>query len=388
MTMRTSYGKGQSKSHRGAASLFIVAGIAVVAAAAVIVSSSGKINLAGASGTGPGNNTKSKALPALSITNVTPTPGASNVAPDTEITITFSAPLRTDSPMPSLSPSVPGQWSQVSPNTLTLQPSASFLPSSSETVNIPGGPSGIKSTTGETLPSSSSVVFNIAPGSLLRAQQILAQLGYLPLAFNPSSSTPVAPQNEAIVQPGNFSWKWSSMQQYLQSMWAPGQTNLVTKGAVMAFEDQHNLTTDGIVGPQVWKALLTAVTTGQTDPKPYDYVYVTKQLPETMNLYSNGQVIITTPINTGIPQSPTPNGTFAVYLRYPFQIMRGTNPNGTHYADPVHWISYFYQSDALHGFYRASYGWPQSLGCVEQPIPTAQKVYPYTPIGTLVTIAP
>ncbi len=386
--MRTSYGKKRSRGHKGASSLFIIAGIAVVAAAAVIIGSSGKINLAGASNKGSGNPAKSTRLPALSITNLSPTPGASNVAPNAGITITFSEPLQTNSPMPSLSPAVSGQWSQTSPNVLTFQPSASFLPSSSETVNIPGGPNGITSTNKETLPASSSVVFNIAPGSLLRAQQILAQLGYLPLAFNPTNPAPVAPQNEAIVQPGSFSWKWPSMQQYLQSMWTPGQTNLVTKGAVMAFEDQHNLTTDGIVGPQVWQALLTAVVKGQADPKPYDYVYVSKQLPETMDLYSNGQVIITTPINTGIPQSPTPNGTFAVYLRYPFQIMRGTNPNGTHYADPVHWISYFYQSDALHGFYRASYGWPQSLGCVEQPIPTAQKVYPYTPIGTLVTIAP
>jgi hypothetical protein len=35
---------------------------------------------------------------------------------------------------------------------------------------------------------------------------------------------------------------------------------------------------------------------------------------------------------------------------------------------------------------RASFGTPQSLGCVELPLASAAKVWPYTPIGTLVTV--
>ena len=35
---------------------------------------------------------------------------------------------------------------------------------------------------------------------------------------------------------------------------------------------------------------------------------------------------------------------------------------------------------------RASFGTPQSLGCVELPLAAAAKVWPYTPIGTLVTV--
>ena len=42
--------------------------------------------------------------------------------------------------------------------------------------------------------------------------------------------------------------------------------------------------------------------------------------------------------------------------------------------------------EALHAFNRASFGTPQSLGCVELPLDQAAKVWPYTPIGTLVTI--
>ena len=69
--------------------------------------------------------------------------------------------------------------------------------------------------------------------------------------------------------------------------------------------------------------------------------------------------------------------------------MSGTNPDGSHYHDTgIPWVSYFNGGDALHGYIRASYGWPQSLGCVEMPFANAGAVWPYTPIGTLVTILP
>ena len=67
--------------------------------------------------------------------------------------------------------------------------------------------------------------------------------------------------------------------------------------------------------------------------------------------------------------------------------MSGTNPDGSSYHDPgIKWISYFNGGEALHAFPRASFGTPQSLGCVELPEASAKKVWPYTPIGTLVTI--
>jgi lipoprotein-anchoring transpeptidase ErfK/SrfK len=67
--------------------------------------------------------------------------------------------------------------------------------------------------------------------------------------------------------------------------------------------------------------------------------------------------------------------------------MSGRNPNGSRYVDPgIRYISYFHGGDAIHAFNRASFGTPQSLGCVELPLASAEKVWPYTPIGTLVTI--
>ena len=67
--------------------------------------------------------------------------------------------------------------------------------------------------------------------------------------------------------------------------------------------------------------------------------------------------------------------------------MSGTNPDGSHYHDPgMRWISYFNGGDALHSFTARSFGTPQSLGCVELPLAAAAEVWPYTPVGTMVTI--
>ena len=97
--------------------------------------------------------------------------------------------------------------------------------------------------------------------------------------------------------------------------------------------------------------------------------------------------VYSTPVNTGVAGATTANGTFPVYARYTVTTMSGTNPDGSHYVDPgIQWVSYFNGGDALHGFVRGSYGFPQSDGCVEMPVANAAMVFPLTPIGTLVTV--
>jgi hypothetical protein len=51
-------------------------------------------------------------------------------------------------------------------------------------------------------------------------------------------------------------------------------------------------------------------------------------------------------------------------------------------------VAYFNGGDAVHQFPRASYGFPQSNGCVELPSTTAQQAWADDPIGTLVTVLP
>ncbi len=56
--------------------------------------------------------------------------------------------------------------------------------------------------------------------------------------------------------------------------------------------------------------------------------------------------------------------------------MKGTEPNGQKYDDPaIPWIAYFNGGDAIHGYPRPGYGYPQSNGCVELPIGHAESMF-------------
>ena len=322
----------------------------------------------------------------LQVVSTSPTAGAT-VAPDAAVSVTFSTPVDPSGPLPTLSPAIAGSWMAATPTTLAFHPDGPLPPASALTLSVPGGTQGVHGVDGSHLAVSTTVGFNVQPGTTVRLQQLLAQLGYLPVTFTPAGSPPPAVQM-ADTQAGSFSWRWPNLPAQLTALWQPGVYNEMTKAAVMAFEEANQLAVDGIAGPEVWQMLLHDATVGAHDPNPYSYVLVSKVSPETLNLWVNGasrfQNVL---VNTGVPGADTPDGTYAVFEHVPWSKMQGTDPNGTKYDDPhVPWISYFYGGDALHGYVRAQYGFPQSNGCVEMPVSTAQQVWPYTPIGTLVTV--
>jgi lipoprotein-anchoring transpeptidase ErfK/SrfK len=167
-----------------------------------------------------------------------------------------------------------------------------------------------------------------------------------------------------------------------------GTNNVVLEGALMRFQYDHGLTTTGAIDTATWDALIAAANHHDVNRLNYNYVVVSKNLPQTMRLYVDGKLRYSSPVNTGISVAPTQSGTYPVYVRYTTTTMSGNLPNGQPYSDPgIPWVSYFHGGDALHGFIRASYGWPQSLGCVEMPFANAKIVWPRTPIGTLVTVS-
>ena len=225
----------------------------------------------------------------------------------------------------------------------------------------------------------------LVASSTLWEEQLLAELDYLPVTFTPTSppSDPTQPTG------GTFTWKYPALPATLQSQWQVGVADVILRGALMNFQSVHNLPTTGIADSATWSDLITAVQNHTDDPTTYDYVSVSEGTPEGLTLYVGNKVKFTTPVNTGIPAAPTATGTYAVYERFLSTTMSGTNPDGSHYSDPdIQWVSYFNGGDALHEFPRYSYGFPQSLGCVEMPFASAETVFPYTPIGTLVTINP
>jgi len=374
--------KTRISAHPWLSASILVVVLALIATTAALVASRVGPSKAAASSP-PASDRQS-----LSFVSSNPAPGATGVAPDASLALQFSSALASGGAEPALNPPVEGDWVQTAPGTLAFEAAQSLPPGTTEQLTVPGGASGIAGTNGAHLPQSVTVSFTVAPMSILRVQQLLAELDFLPVSFTPSDPTPIAPTEMAVPQVGTFSWRWSSLPGNFMSLWSPAEPNVVTTGAVMAFESQHQMATDGVPGPHVWGTLLLAAAAAQTDAYGhYDFVEVSTSIPEHVDVWRDGSIVYTSIANSGIEAAPTELGTWPVYARYTSTTMTGTNPDGSHYSDPdIPWVSYFHGGDALHGFIRSSYGTPQSLGCIEMPPANAGVVFPYTPLGTLVTV--
>jgi peptidoglycan hydrolase-like protein with peptidoglycan-binding domain len=336
----------------------------------------------------------------LQVVSVTPANGSGYANGALPIKIVFSAPLAANSPMPTLSPHIAGSW-RATGNAAVFTPAAGYLSRTKVTISIPGGAAGVAAagaTQQSTTPGygylASSVKETFTTGwfSTLRLQQLLAQLGYLPLTWTPASGGSVSPgdasgQLAAAYQApqGTFSWQ-SGYPSVLHGFWKQGAGNMIDVGAIRAFENDQGLTMDGYAGSTVWQHLLSAIAKGQSNKHGYTYALASKASPETLTIWHNGRQVLRSLANTGISVAPTAAGTYPVYLRYYYQVMKGTNPDGSKYSDPVYWVAYFNGGDAVHYFPRYSFGYPQSLGCVELPWDAAKKAWPYLTYGSLVTV--
>ena len=333
----------------------------------------------------------------LQVLSVTPAAGTKGVNGAATIKVQFSAPLAANTPMPTLSPHIAGSW-QVEGDTAVFTPAVGFLENTKVTLTIPGGANGVISVDGASagsgglLAAGTTESFTTGSFGTLALQQVLTRLGYLPLTWTPKSRTFVSPSNAnavlaAAYQPpaGTFGWA-DSYPSTLTSQWKAGSANILDVGAVRAFESVTGLTMDGLAGRTVWSDLLSALAKGKDNPNGYTYALASQNSPETLTIWHNGHVVLKSLVNTGIPASPTVDGTFPVYLKFYFSYMKGTNPDGTKYDDPVYYANYFNGGDAVHQFDRYSYGWYQSLGCVELPWDAAKTAYGYLSYGSLVTV--
>ena len=369
----------------------LVLGAAVIVAAALYLATGSSPSThpgsatgsQGSSRAGPSRTTASEFF--LKATN--PAPGAQNVPPNTTISVTFSAPVSLRKATPHLSPAIGGKWVQTNASTLSYDLETPLIPSTREVLTIPGGSAGVHATDGAIMAASHTVTFDVAAGDTLRLQQMLAGLDFLPVGFT-ASGPPPSRADLAQDQAGTFSWRWPGLPSELTSQWTQGTENMITKAAVEAFETQNGLGVDGIAGPAVWTSLINDTINDKTSATPYVYVLVNKTVPQNLTLWNNGAAqLVGIPVNTGAPGADTVDGSYAVFEHVRFSEMKGTNPDGSTYDDPnVPYASYFNGGDALHGFVRASYGSPQSNGCVEMSYANAAQVWPLTPIGTLVTV--
>jgi hypothetical protein len=366
------------------------AAVVIVIAVIVVAMGGSSHHTAAAANSGTLASHKKKAA-AVSVASVSPGNGSKGVNGASPIIVTYSGDVTKGTPLPTFSPSIAGSW-QVSGDKATFVPQVGFTEETHVKVNIPAQAGGVTTT------AAMSFSFTTGRYSTLRLDQILSQLGYIPLSWTPASPSGDIPATDANAQlaaaydppSGAFSFN-SGYPNALTSMWSAGSDNEILIGAVRTFEYDQNLTMDGDAGRQVWSHLLNAVAKDQRNQHGYTYVWVTQAGTEHLDLYHNGHLAITSVVNTGIPAANTQDGTFPVYLRYTVTQMQGNNPDGTPYDDTVYWVSYFNGGDAVHAFPRGSYGYYQSLGCVELPYNgggpgVAENVWNLITYGTLVTV--
>jgi hypothetical protein len=329
------------------------------------------------------------------VISMTPKPGDQRADGADPVQVTFSAPVAAGSPPPTMSPSVPGSWQSLG-DTLMFTPTVPFSPSTTVTLTVP---TTLRSTRGSLLSKPLTARFTTEPFSNLALADLLGQLGYLPGSWRqPNLGTQVSSKIQSTESglggalqlaydppPGNMSWD-QGYPKSLAGLWSPSGYNVILRGAVMAFQSEHNMTINGVVNSALWTALFKARSMNQNNVNGYTYAVTSKGSPETLTIWHNGAVVLRSLTNTGIPSRPTVDGSFPVYERFFNTIMSGTNPDGSHYSDPVQYVSYFNGGDAVHYFPRGGYGYEQSLGCVELPFTQAQQAFPYLTYGSIVTV--
>ncbi|HEX3392511.1 MAG TPA: L,D-transpeptidase family protein [Solirubrobacteraceae bacterium] len=356
----------------------------VAAVAAVILCSGVAARIGGLRATSNGAVDATGSLPATRLTALPPRTISDGTA---ALRVRFSGHLASFSPRPHLSPAVAGRWvthgdSDIFRPTTTLEPCSTYrLGISAATSTVLHSPIGVHR----------DIYLHVACPSVRGLQLALARLDYLPYHANTASlpRDPGASRTRltaiAAFRPPR------SEDMHARYSGAPslnyGELDETTKGALMVFQSEHELEATGEADEATWRALFGAVEHDQRKRSPYTWVTVSQSIPETLEVHQGSHVALSSPTNTGVPGAETAQGTFPIFSRFTSTTMTGTNPDGSKYSDPgVPWVNYFNGGDAVHGFPRGSYGTPQSDGCVELPIETAQTVFGMLAIGDIVVV--
>lgn len=336
------------------------------------------------------------------------------------------------SPRPTFEPAVAGTWA-IRGDSEIFTPASTLDPCATYTLAIPAASTAVSHSP---LGAPRKVSVSVACPSVRGLQQILARLGYLPYESHSSErarvledaaaetaqtaasgSSATTDSHESATDPNtatdsseaayaahesraHMARRVAAIDAFDPTSATPrsrigdappleyGQIDETTKGALMVFQSNHELEPTGEPDKATWTALLKAAEKDERDPSTYTFVTVSESIPETLEVHKGSHVVLTTPANTGVAGAETAQGIFPIFSRFTSTTMIGTNPDGSKYSDPgVPWVNYFNGGDAVHGFPRGSYGTPQSNGCVELPISTAQTVYGMLAIGDIVEVS-
>lgn len=303
------------------------------------------------------------------------------------IAVTLSAPVSPTSPTPMIEPRVAGTWSIVG-DSQVFTPASTFEPCTRYSLTLWARTS---STAHGPLGKRQTVSLRVACPSTAGLQQALARLGYLGARLHPRYDVPITTGPETRREAAEHAFHPPRGALLPHPANAPrtqmGQLDAVTRGALEVYQEDRRLQAIGEPNTATWESLLYDETVNRRDRDPYTWVSVSESLPETLQVHRGSHVVFTTPVNTGVPGAETAQGIFPIYARYVSTTMSGTDVDGTKYNVPdVPWVNYFNGGDAVHGYPRASYGFPQSNGCVELPIEAAHTVFGMLAIGDIVEV--
>jgi peptidoglycan hydrolase-like protein with peptidoglycan-binding domain len=365
--------------------LLVVVAVLVLAIVGVVALSALGHGVPSVPGAGAGDSsaaasplppTQLAALPSRTLTNGTE-----------PIAVALSAPVSPTSPPPTLEPKVAGTWSIVG-NDEVFTPASTLEPCSRYALTVWARTA---STGHSQLGKRQTIALRVACPPIAALQQALARLGYLGARFHPRYDVKIGNGPETRREAAEHAFHPPRGALVPHPADAPptktGQLDVSTRGALEVYQADRGLQATGEPDTATWESLLYDETVNRRDAQPYTWVSVSESLPETLEVHRGNHVAFTTLANTGVPGAETEQGIFPIYARYVSTTMAGEDVDGTKYDVPdVPWVNYFNGGDAVHGYPRESYGFPQSNGCVELPIEAAHTVFGMLAIGDIVEV--
>jgi peptidoglycan hydrolase-like protein with peptidoglycan-binding domain len=369
---------------RGAIVLLLVVAVAIVAVVALADHSHGVGSVLGSASASADSSASATPLPA---TRLAALPERTVVNGTDALAVVLSAPVSPTSPPPTLAPSVAGTWSIVGDSEV-FTPVSTLEPCSKYALTIWAR---TDSTGHADLGRKQTIALRVACPPTAGLQQALARLGYLAAKLHPRYIVHIASGAETRREAAEHAFHPPRGALVPTPSDAPpvdmGQLDATTRGALEVYQADRGLEATGEANSATWDSLLYDETAYRRDRTPYTWVSVSESLPETLEVHRGKRVVFTTPANTGVPGAETEQGIFPIYARYISTTMAGEDVDGTKYDVPdVPWVNYFNGGDAVHGYPRESYGFPQSNGCVELPIEAAHTVFGMLAIGDIVEV--
>lgn len=102
-----------------------------------------------------------------------------------------------------------------------------------------------------------------------------------------------------------------------------------------------------------------------------------------LTAWQGGKANYSTIVSTGKPTTPTHTGIFSIQRKLPQDRMQGEDYN----LPRVPHVMYYHEGYAIHGAYwHHQFGTPVSHGCINLPLPAAEKIYEWTAMGTPIVI--